>query len=148
MRKALLAAVIAGLVLGLYAVSTGDVIYLNTGGIVKGKIIERDIDKLVVRTPYGLTTIPADDVDYIEEGGSLKEMYEERLKQIREDDVNAHYNLGVWLRNVGMYDEAKNEFQRVLKLDPDHPEARCELGYVRKEGKWLMRKSTNYPKAT
>lgn len=137
MKKAGLAAVIVGLVFGLYAICDGDVIYLNTGGVVKGKIIERDIDKLVVRTPYGLTTIPADDIDYIEEGGSLKEMYEERLKQIRGNDIDAHYNLGVWLRNVGMFEEAKAEFDRVIKLDPDHPDARCELGYVRKGDKWL-----------
>jgi len=137
MTKSIISLVLIVFVLSLCAICAGDIIYLNTGGVVKGKIINRDIDKVVIRTPYGLTTISEDDIDYIEEGGSLKEMYEERLKQIRDNDVNAHYNLGVWLRNVGMYEEAKKEFEKVVALDSDHPDARCELGYVRKEGKWL-----------
>jgi tetratricopeptide (TPR) repeat protein len=137
MRKAAAAISIACMLLALSALCLGDIIYLNTGGVVKGKIVEKDLDKVVVRTPYGLTTIPMDDVDEIEEGGSLKEMYQERLKQIRDDDVDAHYNLGVWLRNVGMYEEAGIEFEKVIRIDPDHMDARCELGYVRKEGKWL-----------
>ena len=137
MIKLKTALLVAGLLLGLCAICPGDIIYLNTGGVVKGKIIQRDLDKVVIRTPHGLTTIPVDDVDYIEEGGSLKEMYKQRLGEIRDDDVNAHHNLGVWLRNVGMYEEAKTEFEKVIKIDPNHDFARCELGYVRKDGKWL-----------
>ncbi len=144
------ALLVGGLVLFLCAVCAGDIIYLNTGGVIKGKIIKRDLDKLVVRTPHGVTTVSTDDVDYIEEGGSLKEMYQERLKQIKDDDATAHYNLGVWLRNVGMYDEAKKEFEKVIKIDPNHDYARCELGYVRKGGKWLTqeeyKKSEGYVK--
>ncbi len=137
MRVLSVALVVFSLVLAMYTICQGDIVYLNTGGVVRGKILERDMDKLVVRTPYGLTTIPVDDIDYIEEGGSFKQMYEERLKQIKDDDVQAHYNLGVWLRNVGMCEEAKSEFGKVIKLDPDHEEARCELGYTKHEGKWL-----------
>jgi tetratricopeptide (TPR) repeat protein len=150
MKRIKTALLIAGLVLALYAICAGDIVYLNTGGVVKGKILERDDDKVVVRTPYGLTTIPIDDVEEIEEGGSLKEMYEERLKEIKDSDAGAHYNLGVWLRNVGMYDEAKEEFKKVIKLDSDHQDARCELGYVRKGNKWLTheeyKKSEGYVK--
>lgn len=128
---------VAGILLALYAICMGDVVYLNTGGAVKGKIVRRDEDEVVIRTPYGITTIATDDIDYIEEGGPLREMYEERLKQIKDDDADAHYKLGVWLRNVGMYEEAKREFNKVIKLDPDHQYARCELGYVRRGDRWL-----------
>ncbi|MFH1421899.1 MAG: hypothetical protein ABIH42_04200 [Planctomycetota bacterium] len=119
------------------AIISGDVIFLNTGGKVIGKVIEKNEYEITVRTPVGITIVKQEDIDYIEEGDNLKKVYEDRLKQIKDNDAEAHYNLGVWLRNVGMPEDAKTEFQKVIAIDTDHEFARCELGYTKYGDKWL-----------
>lgn len=43
-------------------------------------------------------------------------------------DPTAHYALGMLLRHLGRFDEARNEFQRVLEIDPDDGDALYQLG--------------------
>jgi uncharacterized protein YkwD len=123
------------------AVASGDVIYLNTGGVVKGKITERNMDSIVVVTEQGnKTTILLEDIEKIEEGASVEEMYKEKLSQIKEGDAEGHYELGMWLKKVNYNKEAKEEFEKAIILDPDHRFARAELGYVERKDGWVIPK--------
>ena len=119
------------------AVASGDVIYLNTGGVVKGKITERNMDSIVVVTEQGnKTTILLEDIEKIEEGASVEEMYKEKLSKIKEGDAEGHYQLGMWLKKVNYHKEAKEEFEKAIILNPDHRFARAELGYVERKDGW------------
>lgn len=119
------------------SLALGDIVHLNTGGRVIGKIIERTPDGLVVSTPGGMIVkIPTDDIDEIEEG-SVEEIYEQQSKEIADDDADAHYKLGLWCKDVGLRAEAKREFEKVIALEPENEDARWQLGYQKIGGKWV-----------
>ena len=44
------------------------------------------------------------------------------------DQATEHYARGMRAIQLGLYDEAINAFQQVLRLNPQNPEAYCELG--------------------
>ena len=56
------------ILLGLAGAASADIIYLNTGGVIKGEIIEEDDDRYVVKTKYGPIPVNRDDVSFIERG--------------------------------------------------------------------------------
>jgi hypothetical protein len=123
------------------AIASADVIYLNTGGVVKGKIIERDTDSIIVVTEQGnRTEIFLSDIDRIEEGASVEEMYRDKAAKIKPGDADAHYKLGMWLKKVNYHEFAKEEFEKAVILDPDHEFARAELGYVKRKQGWILPK--------
>lgn len=113
-----------------------DIIHLNTGGRIVGKIIRRTTNEIVVSSPNGLiVTIPIDEVDEIEEG-SAEEIYKQQLGKLKAGDADAHYKLGLWCKDVGLAKQAKEEFKKVIEIEPKHEEARWELGYQKVGGKW------------
>jgi uncharacterized protein YkwD len=123
------------------AIASGDVIYLNTGGVVKGKITERNMDSIVVVTEQGnKTTILLEDIEKIEEGASVEEMYKEKLSKVKEGDAEGHYQLGMWLKKVNYHKEAREEFEKAIILNPTHRFARAELGYVERKEGWVIPK--------
>ncbi len=123
-------------------VVAADIIYLNTGGVVKGKIVEENDDELVIKSRGATLTIPHDDVDYIDRGDTPEEILAKQVKKLAPDDVAGRYELGVWLQNIGEEELASKQFESVLKLDPNHEDAHRALGHVRREGKWLTRAQT------
>ena len=129
-----------------------DVVYLNSGGVVKGLIIAENRREIVVRTSSGTTTVPRTNIESIERGASPQEMYQERLAAVDPDDAEAHYSLGLWCKSINLRDEAKAEFTRTIELVPDHAYAHRELGHVRHEGRWVERSvveaSTPQPNAS
>jgi uncharacterized protein YkwD len=123
------------------AIASADIIYLNTGGVVKGKIIERDTDSIVIVTEQGnRTEIFLSDIDRIEEGASVDEMYREKAAKIKAGDAEAHYLLGMWLKKVNYHKLAAEEFEKTIILDPGHEFARAELGYVKRKQGWIIPK--------
>jgi uncharacterized protein YkwD len=118
-----------------------DVIYLNSGGVVKGLIVSESRREVVVRTHSGTTTVPRTNIERIERGASPQEMYQQRLAKIDASDPEAHYSLGLWCKSINLRDEAKAEFTKTIELVPDHVYAHRELGHVRHEGRWVERAS-------
>ncbi|HZV00970.1 MAG TPA: hypothetical protein VFF73_29915, partial [Planctomycetota bacterium] len=52
-------------------VARADVVYLSSGGVVKGTIVKETADSITVKTPGGSTSIiPRNDIERIEKGGS------------------------------------------------------------------------------
>ncbi len=48
--------------------------------------------------------------------------------QQTDDEQSAHYARGMRALQLGLYDEAVNAFQEILRLNPQNAEAHCELG--------------------
>ncbi|MBW2638280.1 MAG: hypothetical protein JRC86_12325, partial [Deltaproteobacteria bacterium] len=113
-----------------------DIVYLNTGGKVEGKIVERTIDGVKVKTVKGTVDIPADDIDRIEECESVFDIYEKKLKGTPENDVDARFELGLWCEKKGLDQEAWKHFGEAIELSPDHEKARAMLGYVKTANGW------------
>ncbi len=118
------------------AVVLADIVYLNTGGKVEGKIIERTLDSVKVKTVKGVVDVPADDIDRIEECESVFDIYEKKLKELPEGDAQARFELGLWCKKKGLAEEAEKHFKEVVELSPDHEKARAELGYVKTARGW------------
>ncbi|MHC5036135.1 MAG: tetratricopeptide repeat protein, partial [Planctomycetota bacterium] len=70
---------------------------------------------------------------------SAKEIYQEKLAKLRKSDVSGHYRLGQWCKRKRLAEEAKDLFEKVIALSPDHSGARRALGYVKWEGEWLTK---------
>ncbi len=122
----------------LVATASADIIHLKTGK-VEGVIVKRTKRQLVVQTTAGKVTLNLADVVEIESKVSPLEVYRELAEDVKADDPEGHYKLGLWCLDAKLFREAGNEFRKVIAIAPDHKGARERLGYVRKDGKWMTR---------
>ena len=97
-----------------------DIIYLNTGGVVKGKVVKDDGSEITIQTKHGQTTISRDDIDRIEECESVAQLYYDKLEKLPAGDADAHFKLGKWLEGINEPQLAKDEFEKAIILNPDH----------------------------
>jgi hypothetical protein len=67
----------------------------------------------------------------------LMKEYKTRRAAVKDDDINEILKLAEWCNDEGLRDLAEAEWERTLKIDPDHAVAREKLGYVKKDGKWI-----------
>jgi hypothetical protein len=125
--------------LALATVAHADIVYLNTGGVVKGRIIRSDDSEITVRTEHGETTVSRDEVEKIEECESVADLYYEKLEKVEQGSAQAHFDLGAWLKSINEPELARDEFEKAIIIDGDHSGARSELGYVRKGDKWVKK---------
>lgn len=130
----------ASVLLCLLACGAGaDIIYLNTGGVVKGRIVESDDSEITVHTKHGQTTISRDDVDRIEACESVSALYYDKLEKLKQDDAQSHFTLAQWLKRINEPEFARDEFEKTIIIDPDHSGARAALDYIKKDNQWVRR---------
>jgi len=124
-----------------------DGIRLRSGGEVRGVILEDSAirgdqakeSEVSIETLSGARiTIHRDEIDFVERRTPQFEEYLTRSRQIPET-VEAHWELAEWCRLQGLADERKEQLEHLLDLDPDHPDARKVLGYVRHLGRWMTK---------
>ncbi len=117
----------------------GDLVRLKEGGEVRGEIVSADKQSqtTAVRTRSGsLITLPDSEIDFISRRNAMVEEYVTRSRHV-ENTVDARLELAEWCRSQGLLDQRAEQLEQVLDLDPDHPEARKVLGYVRHLGRWM-----------
>jgi len=138
MRTFLLAAAAAA-ALAFAAPSPADILHLKNGNKVEGKVVKETDTDVKLETPVGTVTFKRDDIDRIERGISPLEQYQRTLDTLKDGDTVKHYYLGLWCKEKGLRRQAEDEFRRVIAVNPDHAEARKELGYEMHEGKWMTK---------
>ncbi len=138
MRTFTIVSAAIGLLLAVCAICQGDIIYLNTGGKVEGKILSRDLDddSVRIRTINGTVEIATDEIERIEKCESVFDIYERKLKETPKTNAKSQYRLALWCKKKGLKAEAKRHFKKVIALSPDHEKARAELGYVKTDKGW------------
>ena len=57
----------------------------------------------------------------------------QKVAELMPDDPEAHFNLGVVLKNLGRLDQAVTSYQRAIQLKPDYAEAHSNLGNTLKD---------------
>jgi hypothetical protein len=67
---------------------------------------------------------------------ATEELYQQKSAQLRPKDAEGHYQLGLWCLENGLPDKAKAEFTKVIGLNPNHTDARKQLGHVKHKEKW------------
>jgi len=111
-----------------------DVFFLADGSTLEGTAIEQG-DEIVITTFDGKevrlkkTQIQAKRADKPE-----KNEFYTRLHALKADDAAGLYKLGLWAKEKGLSEQAKDTFQRVLKADPFHEGAGEALGFVKGDG--------------
>ena len=114
----------------------GDVVYLKNGGTVEGDATQTP-NGVVVKLPDGTMTFTNDQVLRVEKKPSAVGEYDQRAAGIKADDPEAHYQLGLWARSVGLDQRAREEFEKAVALKPDLAAARIALGQRLVNGRWL-----------
>jgi len=130
----------------LVASARADVIHLKDGRTIEGKILEENRKSVKIETQFGsVRTIDQDRILRIERKKTAREEYEDRKRRTDDEDAEALYRLGAWCRENGLVVESLEAFRKVIQLDPDHPEARRALGYVRRGDRWILESSDTGP---
>jgi predicted esterase len=127
------------LVIAVCGVARGDVIHTTDGRKITGKIVREDPDSVTIKARYGgEITIDKMDIERIERGKLPEEIYEDKDKALKDNDAEGHYKLGLWCRKNSLSAQAKKEFEKAITADSGHEGARKALGYLKKEGKWVL----------
>jgi hypothetical protein len=114
-----------------------DTLILEGGGEVSGHVTGPDGGKYRVETRVGTVWVDAGKVKERKEGESLVETYLEKRKAVSEDDAAGLWTLAEWCGDNDLERFVKEIAQAVVKLEPDHADARKSLGFVKHKGKWI-----------
>jgi len=130
------AAAIVATALFISAPAAADTFRLKTGRTIEGDV-EKDLgDKLVIRVAAGTLEIEKKDIESQTPGETPWRKYEkERAKY--PDTAEGRYRLAQWCHKHRLRDRELQNLRRVIKLDPNHEDARLALGHVKVRGTWL-----------
>ena len=127
-----------GALLLLLPPATGaDEVHLHNGGVVHGVIVERTDDAVVLEAGPGRVTLPLSRVSRIVEARSALATFQERAATIPWNDVGGLADLARWAGDRDLATHSLHAWERVLALDPDHPEANEAMGRVYYGGAWM-----------
>ena len=125
-----------GVLLVLFAsLAAADVVHLNDGRKIEGKVTKATATEVVVQSAFGELTFKRSDVKEIVYEKSKQELYEEKLEACKTADD--FYELGLWCRENKLRSRSKGCFEKAVELETDHAKARAELGHVRYKGEWM-----------
>lgn len=113
-----------------------DIFKLKSGRTIEGDV-EKDLgDKLVIRVAAGTIEIEKKEIASQTPSETPWRKYEkERVKY--PDTADGRYRLALWCKKHEMRDRELQNLRKVIKLDPNHEEARLALGHVKVRGQWL-----------
>lgn len=130
------------------ALARADDVLLTNGRTLVG-IAHEESAQWVVRTRFGDFRIPKDEVQSVVPGRTALHEYDERIaEQYGCPCASEMFDLALWAQQEGLIRYVNRLLTRTLELDPDHPEARRLLGYVRYEGRWVTSSERSALRAT
>jgi hypothetical protein len=121
--------------------ASGDILILNSGGQVKGTIVNPDESPrktYVIKTDAGQITLDKAQVKEVI-SQSADELQYERIRFTFADTVEEQWKLAEWCREKGLTRERTGHLERVIELDPNHKQARAALGFSKIDGRWNRR---------
>src|SRR5882672_2773127 len=118
----------------LAASASADELILRNGSSFSGAVRESG-DKVTIEMDLGTMTFKKVDVRSIVRGDDVVKTFEE--KSAKADGARGLVEVALWGRENGLRNRADDLLDRVLRLDPDQPDARKALGYERVGGRWL-----------
>jgi hypothetical protein len=116
-----------------------EIFHLGNGGEVRGEIVNPDEtprSHYIVKTAQGgKISLPADQVEKVDKQ-SAKEIEYDRLAAVAPDTVKGQWELAEFCHENHLYSQRTKHLERIIKLDPEHAEARRALGYSKVKGHW------------
>jgi len=119
------------------APAVSDEVFLRSGGRVSGVIVERTNEVVVIETAPGRLTLSMKRVEKIVDGRSALEEFQERAAALAPGDVDGWAALARWAADRDLVTHSREAWQRVLAVDPSHPEANAAFGRVELDGEWV-----------
>jgi len=107
--------------------SRADVIYLKGGRKLEGEIVSQESEKVTVKVKGGTIVLDKSDIIKIEAKASPEETYQKKLAALKEDDAQAHFELALWCKKYGFYEEYEALLEKTLEIDPGHIQAKRVL---------------------
>jgi hypothetical protein len=127
------------------SVAAADEVELTSGTIIEGKVEDLG-DSIKIVKSNGSATYPKSMVRKITPKKTVEEIYEERSRDLKGDDLEGHLKLARWCSQQKLAKESILEFKKILVLDTDHEEARLGAGFQKVNGKWLSEDEANAAK--
>jgi hypothetical protein len=121
----------------LPAASVADEVFLQGGGKVSGRIVQRNPTSIEIEVGAGKVTVPVKRVERIVEGRSALDDYHDRAGQLAATDAAGWRALGQWASDQGLATQAGEAYARVLATAPADAEANRALGRVQVDGRWM-----------
>lgn len=116
----------------------GDEFTLTDGRFLEGDIVYESETFVTIRTADGVVTVNREDIKSHRKRATPFDEYRQRLAQLDPVDTKGHFELGRWCVEKKLLQEAVFCFRKTLSIDPEHADARRELGYVRIAGRWYV----------
>jgi hypothetical protein len=136
-RARMRAGVTSAAALALAAAAPADEVVLKTGGRISGVVVERTAERVVIETGPGLVALPMTRVERVVAAPSALAGYRERAARVAPTDALGWAELARWAEDRELTTQARDAWQRVLELEPGHPQANAALGRVQVDGRWL-----------
>jgi hypothetical protein len=137
MKDALRRLAFAALAIAAAAASEADVVYLQGGGSLEGRIVAQTETTIEVDIGAGSLSFPMSSVERVETGRSPLDDYDERAAALEDDDLDGWLDLARWASRAALGTQAKWAYEKVLAIDPDSAEANRALGRVEVDGEWM-----------
>jgi hypothetical protein len=113
-----------------------DVVKLIDGGEIRGKIIEVTEDYVKIESRGVTVELKRSEIESINKDFDFDSELKKKRASLSADDADALYKLGLWCEENRRQKEAKECFEGVVKIDPEHALAREKLGHKKYNGKW------------
>ncbi len=127
-----------------------DTVFLKSGRVLTGKVTEDEAEK---GGAFILLTTESGSIYKLDKGDIVKKIvlreqidrdYEARLKHVR-DIATDHVELAKWCEKqdrgkTRFKEQIRWHYENVIRLDPDHTNARRKLGFMEfEDGSWVVR---------
>src|SRR5262249_7945523 len=128
-----------------------DTVITTDGRRLEGNVTERN-GKIVVSPKKGIEIIlDKSEIEKIEAGPTLKDDLTKKKADLVPGDPEPRYALAQWCKEKGLSAEWREMLEDVIRLAPDHAQARRDLGYVKDDnGQWIteeaLRKKLGFEK--
>jgi len=131
--KQTLPALLLSLAAGL---AFGDTVVTRDGRRLEGKT--KDLgDEILLEGKFGSTKIPKNQIEKIEYGKTGRELYEEKVAALKDEDAKGHWALALWCKDAGLEGEYRKEAAKTIAADRNHEAARLALGHKLVDGVWM-----------
>ena len=120
--------------------ASGEVLVLKTGGRVEGELLNPQragAEAYRVRLPAGLeVSLAPEQVQRVIAQSDVQKQYDALLPKMP-NTVDGHWQMAQWCKEAGLTANRTHHLQEIIKLDPDHEEARTALGYSLHGSRWM-----------
>jgi hypothetical protein len=132
---------LVGSLIDFTPVAHADIFILESGGQIQGELLNRDEQpriKYVVRCGTATIHVPSGQVrETIRQ--TPAELEYARKAPATADSIGAQWELAEWCRKNALALQRETHLLRIIKLDPNHQQARFALGYQFLKGEWISR---------